>query len=248
MDYGAPPGDYDAVSMLRRPLRSKICRVSGGACIARFDHFCIWINRPIGAGNHLLFLTFVALQALALFLFLCLASSILRSTDGDSSWWMSVWWEPPRAGLLLLSLFALVVEALLLFLLLFQLRNVAKNLTTNEFLNMERYPHFWRGRLRADGKRSFSNPFDKGLVGNVNEFLGIGGRVEYVRLFSSGLMRPGPRQWRRATAEWKRDDTEEELQVLVVPTGWSSGETEQGLRWLPPALPFEMPGVASPSS
>jgi len=36
----------------------------------------------------------------------------------------------------------------------------------------------------ADGKRSFSNPFDKGLLGNLNEFFGLGGRVEYVRLFS----------------------------------------------------------------
>jgi hypothetical protein len=22
-------------------------RESGGVCIARFDHFCIWINRPV---------------------------------------------------------------------------------------------------------------------------------------------------------------------------------------------------------
>jgi hypothetical protein len=31
-------------------------------------------------------------------------------------------------------------------------------------------------------------------------------------------------------------------QVLVVPTGWSSGEIETA-RWVPPSLPFVMPGA-----
>eukprot|EP00802_Teleaulax_amphioxeia_P013717 Tamp_13771.p1 GENE.Tamp_13771~~Tamp_13771.p1 ORF type:complete len:318 (+),score=38.51 Tamp_13771:132-956(+) len=241
MEYGGPPPDFDAVTMLRRPLRSKQCRESGGACIARFDHFCIWINRPIGAGNHLLFICFVGLQNLSIGLFLALSLSILLDSDSDVSFFVSVL-HAPRSGLFVMSLFASVVLASLLFLFLFQIRGVLQNVTTNEFMNMERYPHFWRGALGPDGKRGFSNPFDKGLMGNVNEFLGIGGHVEYVRLFSSPL---GPsrlsaqRRFDRAVS--KRDDSEE-LQVLVVPTGWSSGEMETA-RWVPPSLPFSMPGA-----
>ena len=236
MDYGAPPDDFDAASMLRRPLRSKLCRESGGVCIARFDHFCIWINRPIGAGNHLLFLSFVGLQTMSLAFFLLLTASLL-SKHGDEGFWVSVL-LPPRSGLLVLAVFGAVVLASLSFLLLFQVRNVLVNLTTNEFLNLERYPHFWRGAIGPDGKRTFSNPFDKGFVGNLTEFFGIGGRVEYVRLFSEAR---GP-SWRRH-ADSKRNDSLD-LEVLVVPAGWSSGETETA-RWVPPALPLTMPGLSS---
>jgi hypothetical protein len=182
MEYGGPPPDFDDVSMLRRPLRSKLCRESGGVNIARFDHFCIWINRPIGAGNHLLFVFFVVLQILSIGLFLTLSTSLLLDTDPDVSFFISAV-NAPRGGLVVMSAFGLVVLASLLFLFLFQIRGILLNVTTNEFMNMERYPHFWRGPIGCDGKRTFLNPFDKGFVGNINEFLGIGGHVEYVRLF-----------------------------------------------------------------
>jgi hypothetical protein len=61
-ERGSPPEDFDHFTMQRRPLRSKLCRESSGACIARFDHFCVWINRPIGVGNHVIFIVFTALQ------------------------------------------------------------------------------------------------------------------------------------------------------------------------------------------
>ena len=239
--------------MRRRPLRSKLCRASGGVCIARFDHFCDWVNRPIGAGNHLLFLSFVGLQVLALLLWVCLGVALLRAGGAGGASLL----HPPGSFVLILTAFALLVAASLSVLCLFQLRNVLWNLTTNEALNLSRYPHFWRGARRPDGSRRFSNPFDKGVWGNLVEFLGIGGRVEYVRLFPEGPSHgPGRAAGQRgrgrirrgagARAEGKDAEVEEEeeeevMDVMVVPSGWSWSESDQVQHLLvPPALPFEM--------
>uniref|UniRef100_A0A7S3CWE4 Palmitoyltransferase n=1 Tax=Palpitomonas bilix TaxID=652834 RepID=A0A7S3CWE4_9EUKA len=33
------------------PIRAKYCRISS-RLVPRFDHYCIWVDKPIGAGNH----------------------------------------------------------------------------------------------------------------------------------------------------------------------------------------------------
>ena len=38
-------------SMMKRPLRSKYDRFSK-KLIAKFDHYCPWVNNAVGAGNH----------------------------------------------------------------------------------------------------------------------------------------------------------------------------------------------------
>ena len=38
-------------SLIKRPLRSKYCGTSKGL-IAKFDHYCPWVNNAVGAKNH----------------------------------------------------------------------------------------------------------------------------------------------------------------------------------------------------
>ena len=52
---------------------------------------------------------------------------------------------------------------------------MAKNMTTNEQLNMMRYEHFWREFQASDGRRGrrFVNPFSQDRLSNVLEFWGL---------------------------------------------------------------------------
>jgi palmitoyltransferase len=45
------------------PARSKFCRVTNRR-VARFDHFCGWMNNAIGENNYRFFLGFLAWHAL----------------------------------------------------------------------------------------------------------------------------------------------------------------------------------------
>lgn len=38
-------------SLIKRPLRSKYCGTSK-RLVAKFDHYCPWVNNAVGAGNH----------------------------------------------------------------------------------------------------------------------------------------------------------------------------------------------------
>lgn len=53
--------------------------------------------------------------------------------------------------------------------------NMAKNLTTNEEINMMRYEHFWREFQTEDGRRGkrFVNPFSRDRLTNWLEFWGL---------------------------------------------------------------------------
>ena len=53
--------------------------------------------------------------------------------------------------------------------------NMAKNLTTNEEINMMRYEHFWREFQTEDGRRGkrFVNPFSRDRLTNWMEFWGL---------------------------------------------------------------------------
>ncbi|KAJ1410896.1 DHHC palmitoyltransferase-domain-containing protein [Ochromonadaceae sp. CCMP2298] len=53
-----PPHRYCPSSLVRKPVRSKYC-VRRRCVVARFDHFCGWLNTTIGFRNHRTFVVFL---------------------------------------------------------------------------------------------------------------------------------------------------------------------------------------------
>lgn len=146
-----------------RPLRSKFDAETEHV-VARFDHYCPWLNNAIGAGNYRSFVAFVATAFVSSLSFCMVVVSYMRvtTTGGEGAAlsflirrnaWLSVF----AAHYIFYAVFsgALLVQHVQL---------IAKNLTTNEALNWRRYAHM-KGH---DGL--MSNPFDRGTWSNVVEF------------------------------------------------------------------------------
>lgn len=170
----------------RKPQRSKHCSACR-RCVYRFDHHCPWINNCVGIGNHRSFLFFlvtlssycIAVGLLSLNILLGhfpLHPPALSARDGTLWHWL----QPPEwalagatcgksATLLLQGLHALLLLFATVFglpttmLLIIQLRNVSRNLTTNEVFNKDKYPYL------KTPMEEFYNPYDGGWVRNFAE-------------------------------------------------------------------------------
>jgi hypothetical protein len=175
-------GLYCRTSMVKKPIRSKYC-VNTGAVVARMDHYCTWLNTTIGYKNHRSFMAF-------LFIHFALAVSscvlIIRAFAMEfepldyavcsvlerlvSRWYFVV------VILLGLSLLAGVLLAMLLY---DQGLNIATNWTTNERINLTRYPWILR---QSDG--TYTTKFDRGVLTNILEFLCVPSfNIDYMSLF-----------------------------------------------------------------
>lgn len=96
---GTTPSAVCTTCLLVKPMRASHCAVTG-RCIARMDHYCAWTGCPVGAGNHRLFLAFVAAMCLHLSTCACAclwvlfmrmhaytdARSVLGRGGGASGW------------------------------------------------------------------------------------------------------------------------------------------------------------------
>jgi len=158
--------------------RTKHCRVLD-SCIEVFDHYCVWVHNSVGAGNHREFV------ALALFqwimnvwhISLCggAVSHLLRIQETEWSLWSFALTALNHPALLVLMLVHLVVIVWCFLLICHQLEGIARNRTTNEQINVPRYPHFWRTVLveTKQGKvwrQAYVNPFNKGVLQNCYLF------------------------------------------------------------------------------
>lgn len=84
---GEPPAAVCESCRLHKPLRTSHCSVSG-RCVARMDHFCVWLGCPVGAGNHRLFVAFVAATALHLGVCTLAAGYALSKHFAQGSGWL----------------------------------------------------------------------------------------------------------------------------------------------------------------
>ena len=115
------------------------------------------MGNTVGAKNHRDFVIFLILETFAMIVSLLVA--VVRVWEENPS-------EKQRSKTGILFFVACGVSVLIPVLLLVssQLAQVARNITTNELMNLHRYAYL----RAADG--TFKNPFDKGVFKNVVSF------------------------------------------------------------------------------
>eukprot|EP00611_Tribonema_gayanum_P028884 TRINITY_DN756_c0_g1_i1.p1 TRINITY_DN756_c0_g1~~TRINITY_DN756_c0_g1_i1.p1 ORF type:complete len:239 (-),score=62.49 TRINITY_DN756_c0_g1_i1:916-1632(-) len=167
--------------LIRKPLRSKHCRECG-ACVARFDHHCGWINADIGIANQVPFLAFVTLHLALVALWLALSVvAWRREIPNDSAWdVLSALFGRAYLPTLLLGAVAALALLTLLTVAVFTWRGALSNATTNERLHWSRYP--WTAVSHETPAAVAFNWYDRGgALLNLAEFLacGKGKRPDY---------------------------------------------------------------------
>ena len=185
-----------------QPLRSKHCS-SCDICVDRMDHHCVWINNCVGSGNQRMFNIFCICQTIALAIFsffafkgvcvcVCVGVCLCLCLGCDSPAMLSpayywLWIHSVstahfvRSIIYLYKLMCLhtivnVLGSLMTVSIVYkQWINMAKNLTTNEEINLVRYEHFWREFQTDSGRRGkrFVNPFSRDRMTNWLEFWGL---------------------------------------------------------------------------
>jgi len=158
-------------SLIRRPLRSKYCAISK-RLVAKFDHFCPWVNNAVGARNHKDFLKYLALLIINLGWHAMAICKYWTSPNGCNVRWdesgaimkcvrCSGWmtWIFVNDVLFLFWVFSLFVT---------QAYFIIKGVTTNEYLKAHRYPY-----LEVKNGQVIRNSFDRGIIQNFIDFTGV---------------------------------------------------------------------------
>lgn len=143
-------GEYDTrhfciSTYIRKPLRSKYDRILKRV-VARYDHYCPWVNNVVGLRNHKRFLLFVISLAFGIALFLYLfyiyvnkLSSLNESETCTGSFtYFCEGFQIDSFGMIIC--FWVFIQLIWVFFLLFvQLVQVSRAITTNEASNLHRF-------------------------------------------------------------------------------------------------------------
>lgn len=131
---------YCRTSMVRKPVRSKYCSTSGFV-VARFDHYCVWLNTAIGYGNHRIFMVFLYTHVVANTCFLAMLIKALIRTNNKTgpAFVVGQLLSEKYFFVTVLLVYVMVVTAGLTFLMVEQTTNILRNVTTNERINQSRY-------------------------------------------------------------------------------------------------------------
>jgi hypothetical protein len=154
-----------------RPARSKHCRATG-ACVARYDHWCLWINNAVGLLNTRWFLLFLAMAtAVATYATLlaaaAIAADVRRRRSRPAPWRVlaqivAVHYRGAAGAAAFSAAAAYMVAGFLAL----HLWRVATGVTTNEAFK-------WR-ELRQEAGRGAAlprNAYDRGVARNFAEVL-----------------------------------------------------------------------------
>lgn len=179
------PGRVCPTTRTRKVARSKFCAVRR-LCVARFDHFCPWVNAAIGEDNYRWFLLFLT-SNLTLLAYGALASAgLLADHVASLDLWHATFVEANTGATLeatpwilarylinrertlcALLVVSTVMGALVAGFCFFHLWLLYKGQTTNEHYK-------WRAiavDYRKDRQPLPRNVYDRGLVANVAEVL-----------------------------------------------------------------------------
>jgi len=143
------------------PPRSKHCKELN-LCIYEYDHYCPFIGTAIGKENHRAFVIFLFWSILTLSLYFYLTWQVCLEVYEKG-------FKFVRTHKIEVALSAVTevctipISIFVLHLLLNHVYLIAVNLTTNEYINHERYSY-----LKKDGV--FNNPYDQGFCINCHHF------------------------------------------------------------------------------
>ncbi|UJR23383.1 hypothetical protein I4U23_026391 [Adineta vaga] len=152
--------------LIRRPLRSKHCPMDG-ACVAKFDHHCTWLDACIGGRNYFYFIRILTCATAGIFFWLYATIGHV-SHDYENYTMKEIFtkvYDPWFNYMLLLtSLNSIWVT----FMTIFHLYNsVYLGVTLNERLIGFRYTYF-----RDENTGKFHNPFRNQIIKNFLETFG----------------------------------------------------------------------------
>ncbi|CAJ0934408.1 unnamed protein product [Ranitomeya imitator] len=136
---------------LVKPLRSKHCRVTN-RCVSHFDHYCPYVYNDVGQRNRTHFVGFLFTMCINCLLGIYLCWNWFQ-VEGRS---LLIGF-----GFLFLSIIGFI-SAMMTGICLYM---AATNITTNERMNAKKYLYL----MDEEGK--FYNPFDRGLLLNILEFI-----------------------------------------------------------------------------
>ena len=125
--------------------RAVVCPVSG-LWVPRYDHYCAWVDEPIGAANHRPFLAFLVAMILTCVLGM---HALLRLRPGSASWFEMI--RDNRSSLFLACfVYGGAVGACVVGLLAHQLWLLARGTTTYEDRRRRRQPARLVGATACD--------------------------------------------------------------------------------------------------
>lgn len=173
------PGKICPTTRTRKIARSKFC-VTRRLCVARFDHFCPWVNASIGEENYRYFLFFLLCNCWLL-AYGTVASALLLF-DASDDLWDTVFFESATGrtlkatpmvvgryllsverGLTALFLVCLVMGLMVAGFLSFHAWLILNGKTTNEYYKWQRLP--------PESKKKAENIYNRGFFANVGEVI-----------------------------------------------------------------------------
>lgn len=174
---------------LIKPGRSKHCSLCD-ACVAKFDHHCIWINNCVGVGNHKYFLGFLFSHLVLCFYGCGMGSTILYEIVVQKDLFSAVFVDPVtrerhQATYLVVFQYMLATEGMVLFVsvlccvmglvlcgfFLWHLNLVRVCTTTNELSKW----NYVKWCLKQDGPegvekwKAMRNVYNEGCIANFRE-------------------------------------------------------------------------------
>ncbi|GAA5904585.1 hypothetical protein JCM6882_004914 [Rhodosporidiobolus microsporus] len=144
--------------LVRRPLRSKHSYATG-RCVARFDHYCPWVWNDVGVNNHRQFILFLAslVSGVLFFTHLTWGYFYERAPSLPPTYTCPSLLPTPLCVAtafdtlpLLVAIWAFLQLAWVVVLLLVQIWQVAKQMTTLEVSNVQRFGYMG-GRAGVSG-------------------------------------------------------------------------------------------------
>jgi len=181
---------------IRKPLRSKHVN-EYSRCIAVFDHYCPWLNSPIGLGNHRHFVMFLFVLLFAQIGHAYLAY-VYVSTRSDLTTplqnmcylpWLNCYYINSHPWISLTGTWCLFFSTWTIMTLASQIYQISIGLTTNEYLNWHRYDRYLQEVDPSNpSDKRYTNPFDYGLLKNWVEFWsssGTNSRINWFELYST---------------------------------------------------------------